>query len=86
MLCPNEMIATMSAIPIYSNSSETHNNTIDPMQEWLMQKYNIEVPIFNWANEAYKLLRFSYFAYNDETQYITLANAILEYYKHLNKQ
>ncbi len=85
MLCPNEMIATMSAIPIYSNSSETHNNTIDPMQEWLMQKYNIEVPIFNWANEAYKLLRFSYFAYNDETQYITLANAILEYYKHLNK-
>jgi len=79
--CPDDMITTMSAIPVKSDSSLPHHAILDPMQDWLMQHYQIEVPIINWPNSTKRLLRFSFFSYNTLAQYTTLAEAIIMYYK-----
>jgi isopenicillin-N epimerase len=57
----------MASIQIPANDSEKINKD-------LLNKYNIEIPIFEWNNQS--MLRFSFNAYNDEEDSQTLINAI----------
>ena len=44
------------------------------MKNELLKKYNIEIPIFEWDGK--KMLRFSFNAYNDESDSNELIDAI----------
>ena len=68
-ICPNEMLGHMASmiIPI-ENHLEIKNK--------LINKYNIEIPIFNWKGK--NLLRVSYYLYNQEKDINYLIKALKE--------
>tara|TARA_B110000438_G_C15807522_1_gene648135 strand:- start:861 stop:1991 length:1131 start_codon:yes stop_codon:yes gene_type:complete len=69
LLCPvnDNWLAQMASIQIPANDSEK-------IKKDLLNKYNIEIPIFEWNNQS--MLRFSFNAYNDEEDSQSLINAI----------
>ena len=68
-LCPNndEWLGQMASVFV---------NVSDPsaLKERLMNKYQIEIPVFEWDNKI--ILRFSFNAYNDEQDADKLIHAI----------
>jgi isopenicillin-N epimerase len=76
--CPAEMIGAITAIPLPQNFGmpATTVGGIDPVQNWLWEKFQIEVPIIPWFNPTQKLIRISAQMYNDLDQYRYLADAL----------
>ena len=69
LLCPinDDWLAQMASIQIPVNDSIAIKNK-------LLNNYNIEIPIFKWDNK--NMLRFSFNAYNDESDSTALIDAI----------
>ena len=69
LLCPinDDWLAQMASIQIPVNDSTAIKNK-------LLNNYNIEIPIFKWDNK--NMLRFSFNAYNDESDSTALIDAI----------
>ena len=69
LLCPinDDWLAQMASIQIPVNDSLAIKNK-------LLNNYNIEIPIFKWDNK--NMLRFSFNAYNDESDSTALIDAI----------
>jgi isopenicillin-N epimerase len=76
--CPAEMVGAIAAIPLPQNFGmpATTVGGIDPVQNWLWEKFQIEVPIIPWFNPTQKLIRISAQMYNDLDQYRYLADAL----------
>jgi isopenicillin-N epimerase len=76
--CPAEMIGAITAIPLPQNFGmpATTVGGIDPVQNWLWEKFQVEVPIIPWFNPTQKLIRISAQMYNDLDQYRYLADAL----------
>ena len=77
--CPDGMIGALAAIPIPDAVDRGISKSplyLDPLQEILLKKYRIEVPIIPWPASPRRLLRISAQLYNSESQYERLAVAL----------
>jgi isopenicillin-N epimerase len=78
--CPDEMIGTLAAVPLCDGLSEavaTSSGT-DPLQDALLERWGIEVPVFYWPAPPQRLVRVSAQIYNEPAQYENLAAALRE--------
>lgn len=79
--CPEEMLGSMATIPLPETfpSPERPARTpveIDPLQEFLLARHRIEVPVWTWPAEPSRILRVSAQAYNAPEEYARLAAAL----------
>ncbi|MGC8990378.1 MAG: aminotransferase class V-fold PLP-dependent enzyme [Verrucomicrobiia bacterium] len=77
--CPEHMIGSMAAVPFW-DSPEPEPPTsplyVDPVQDLLLEKHSIEVPIMPWPAHPRRVLRVSAQLYNSLGQYELLAHAL----------
>jgi isopenicillin-N epimerase len=76
--CPEEMIGSLAAVPLPPGSGEPPSSPLyaDPLQETLLELWNIEVPIVPWPAPPARLVRVSAQIYNATSQYELLASAL----------
>jgi isopenicillin-N epimerase len=77
--CPDSMIGSIASVPISDGKSMKPPKTplyLDPLQELLFKKWNIEVPVIPWPAPPKRLLRISAQLYNSLPQYERLAKAL----------
>jgi len=79
--CPAECVGSMAAVPL-PDARETERAApplyIEPLQDRLLERYAIEVPIIPWPGFPKRLVRVSAQLYNDRAQYQLLAGALRE--------
>jgi isopenicillin-N epimerase len=79
--CPDEMIGSMGVIPLPDELSVYEQGK--PVREWpvlqdiLLERFNIEVPIIPGSPPIQQLVRISAQLYNTPQQYNDLANALI---------
>ena len=66
---PDEMLGSMAAVPISDGS-------MDELQDRLLHQHSIEVPVMPWPEPPKRLLRISAQLYNDERDYLYLADVL----------
>lgn len=66
---PDAMLGSMAAVPISDGS-------MDELQDRLLHQHSIEVPIMPWPEPPKRLLRVSAQLYNDERDYLYLADVL----------
>ena len=80
--CPDEMIGSMATLSIPDASPDAEPPRIllyvDPLQDVILERYKIELPIFPWPEFPRRVLRISAQAYNASPQYVRLALALKE--------
>ncbi|MGI9241202.1 MAG: aminotransferase class V-fold PLP-dependent enzyme [Verrucomicrobiales bacterium] len=80
--CPDEMIGSLVTLPIPDSAADASPPAIplyvDPLQDVLLEKYQVELPIFPWPKFPQRVLRVSAQAYNSSPQYVRLALALKE--------
>ncbi len=79
--CPEESIGSMASVPL-PDVRETERASpplyIDPLQDQLLARYSIEVPVIPWPGFPKRLLRISAQLYNSREQWELLAGALRE--------
>jgi isopenicillin-N epimerase len=77
---PEEMIGSLASLPLPDGSPEPPTSPLytDPLQEELLGRYRIEVPVIPWPAPPKRLLRLSAQLYNREEHYRRLAAALGE--------
>ena len=78
--CPESMIGALAALPLPDGPREPVGAALqpDPLQQRLLDRFKIEVPVFTWPAAPRRVLRISAQAYNDPAQYALLAQALAE--------
>jgi isopenicillin-N epimerase len=79
--CPDEFIGSLASAPIPDGASEQPPKSplyLDPLQERLLERHRIEVPIIPWPAPPRRLLRISAQLYNSLPEYQKLAGALSE--------
>ena len=79
--CPEPMIGALAAIPLPDGESTGPPKSplyLDPLQEELLGKFRIEVPVIPWPRPPARVLRISAQVYNAREQYEALAQALKE--------
>jgi isopenicillin-N epimerase len=82
--CPDSMIGALAAMPLPDGESTEPPKSplyLDPLQEELLGKFRIEVPVIPWPRPPRRVLRVSAQVYNSREQYETLARALREVLK-----
>jgi isopenicillin-N epimerase len=77
--CPPEMIGSLASIPLADATDVTPPTSplyADPLQEELVRRFNIEVPVVPWPAPPKRVLRISAQLYNSLPQYELLADAL----------
>ncbi len=77
--CPEEMLGSMASIPIGNRGAVAPSTSplfIDVLQDELLARHRIEVPIIPWPAFPQRLLRISAQLYNSPEQYEALATAL----------
>jgi isopenicillin-N epimerase len=76
--CPDPMIACMATFPLPLPAAATAHDykSFDPLQELLYQKYNIEIPVWNWSSPPSRLIRIAVQLYNSMDQYRYFAEVL----------
>ena len=77
---PDTMIGSLAALPLPDGAMEPPKSAMyaDPLQDELLRRWRIEVPIIPWPEVPHRLIRISAQIYNDPTQYRLLAEALRE--------
>ncbi len=79
--CPDEMIGAIAVVPLpdkLSLSEQSRRSPVCPaLQDLLLERFDIEVPIIPWNPPFQQLLRISAQLYNKPEQYEYLAQALL---------
>jgi isopenicillin-N epimerase len=83
---PDSMIGSLVAVPLPPGESRSdppsRSDVIsawtDPLQQPLVERYGIEVPVFSWPSHPARLVRVSAQLYNEPAQYERLARALVE--------
>jgi isopenicillin-N epimerase len=76
---PDEMLGSMAAMPLPDGSADEAPSLYgDPLQDELLHRFNIEVPIVPWPHAPKRVLRVSAHLYNTIDQYGRLADALGE--------
>ncbi|HEV8657524.1 MAG TPA: aminotransferase class V-fold PLP-dependent enzyme [Thermoanaerobaculia bacterium] len=74
---PDEMLGSMAALPLPDGSASTAPSLYgDPLQDELLEKFKIEVPVVPWPEPPKRVLRISAQLYNEEREYEKLADAL----------
>ncbi len=76
---PDSMIGSLAAVPLADGKSCELPQTplyLDPLQDWLLEEYRMEVPIVPWPAPPKRILRVSAALYNALPQYERLAEAL----------
>jgi len=82
--CPESCIGSMAAVPLPDNNGGERPRApyyLDPLQDTLLAKYGIEVPVIPWLVFPKRLLRISAQLYNSPAQYELLAEALRDVFK-----
>ena len=76
--CPDEMIGSMATIPLPDDTDVERSPlvSIDPLQDALLKKFSIEVPIMSWPVHPKRVLRISAQIYNKHEEFLRLADAL----------
>ncbi len=77
--CPDEMIGALAALPLPDSTETTPSKSplyLDPLQDELLDRHRLEVPIIPWPAAPRRLLRISAQLYNHLPQYERLAGAL----------
>lgn len=77
---PSSMIGSLAAVPLPPATGAASTSPLygDPLQDELLQRWQIEVPIVPWPAHPSRLLRISAQLYNEPSQYHRLARALGE--------
>jgi isopenicillin-N epimerase len=77
--CPDTMLGSMATIPISDGATEPPGSAlaVDPLQDLLLRRYRIEVPVFPWPAPPHRCTRFSVQAYNTPEQFEHFAQALV---------
>ena len=73
---PPEMIGSLAAITLPGGTGEPPTGFVDPLTRILLEKWNIQVPVFVWPAWPRRNLRISAAPYNDLDDYHLLAGAL----------
>ena len=75
---PDSMLGSMASLPLPDGSPSAAPPSLygDPLQDELLEKYGIEVPIIPWPQPPKRLIRVSAQLYNEEAEYEALAAAL----------
>jgi isopenicillin-N epimerase len=79
--CPDSFIGSMAAFPLPADATVRQARSPlyeDALQEKLLQKHGIEVPVVSWPAHPHRLLRISAQLYNSPADYEKLAAALAE--------
>ena len=82
--CPGEFIGSMAAVPLpdaRAGERALPPLYIDPLQDELLSRYAIEVPVVPWPDFPRRLLRVSAQLYNRRAQFQQLAGALRDLLK-----
>lgn len=77
--CPDGMIGSMASIllpPGHPDALRSPFRT-DPLQDALLDRFSIEIPVSCWPAPPARLVRLSAQLYNDPADYVSLAGAIV---------
>jgi len=76
--CPDEMIGSIASVPLPDGSGEISNSPLyaDPLQDELLARFQIEVPVIPWPAPPKRLIRVSGQVYNRDGDYEALARAL----------
>ena len=76
--CPDEMIGSLASVELPAGDASTSEDafSIDPLQNWLLDEWRIEVPVIDWPGPPKRLIRISAQLYNSREQYAYLARAL----------
>lgn len=76
--CPDTMIGSLAALPLPDGGGEPPSSALyaDPLQDELLRRWRIEVPVIPWPRAPHRLIRISAQIYNSEDQYRLLAEAL----------
>ena len=75
--CPDDMISSIATIKISSNAIKNVKlHEPDPLHLELLEKYNIQVPVWYWPNPEGRYIRISAQVYNNEKEYRYLAKIL----------
>ncbi|MFN8549560.1 MAG: aminotransferase class V-fold PLP-dependent enzyme [Candidatus Eisenbacteria bacterium] len=83
LAAPDEMIGSLATVPLPPGPEpdgppRRAGEEIDPLQEALWQRHQIEVPIVNWPAPPARIVRVSAQLYNRRSDYERLAAALVE--------
>jgi isopenicillin-N epimerase len=79
--CPDEFIGSMASVPLPDARQNERSSSplyIDPLQDQLLARHGIEVPVIPWPAFPKRLLRISAQLYNSAEQIRLLAGALRE--------
>lgn len=79
--CPDELIGSLAAVPLpdaTDGRAPVSPLYLDPLQDRLLERHRIEVPIVPWPAPPKRLVRVSAQMYNSLPQYELLASALIE--------
>lgn len=79
--CPDTLIGSLAALPMPDGRNSEPSKSplyLDPLQDALLDRYGIEVPIIPWPKPPKRLLRISAQLYNAPSQYEHLAAALAQ--------
>jgi isopenicillin-N epimerase len=74
---PDVMLGSMAAVPLPDGNATTAPSLYgDALQDELLERFQIEVPIVPWPHPPRRVLRVSSFLYNEEREYERLAEVL----------
>jgi isopenicillin-N epimerase len=79
--CPEDGLGSMASVPLPDAREQGRGAQplyIDPLQDELLARYNIEVPVMPWPRFPKRLLRIAAQLYNTREQWQLLAGALRE--------
>lgn len=78
--CPDAMLGSMASLPLPAADVARAPSPLgfDPLQDELLARHAIEVPVFAWPAPPRRLVRLSAQLYNDAAQYRRLGAALQE--------
>jgi isopenicillin-N epimerase len=76
--CPDEMIGSLASVPLPPGAGEPPASSlyVDPLQQELLERWKIEVPVIPWPAPPERLIRISAQLYNRREDYDSLASAL----------
>ena len=84
--CPEACLGSMASVPLPDARENERSSSplyIDPLQDQLLARYSIEVPVIPWPAFPKRLLRISAQLHNSREQWQSLAGALRELFPQL---
>jgi len=76
--CPDDMIGSLASLPLPDGDGRASDSPLyaDPLQDRLLQQFQIEVPVIPWPAPPKRLIRISGQVYNCDGDYESLGHAL----------